>query len=1289
MKPPKKQIIMINLMSKIFLVGCLLSSSLWGFGQNFQGIEKKIDWNSSEIKLNFYDENTQPIDFVEGMSYEVNEEYKVPILKIIKRLDKYGELSHVEYFPVWEKALNFPTELIPALDKYISKSAVYKGISGPQAVFSVCPFRRNGGQVERMKFIKISFQVSNEIDAKSRNFKANSVLNQGDIYKIKLSNRGIYKLDYDFFKSKLGINPDGIDPRNIKIYGNGGGLLSENNAHPYIDDLAENNIYVKGEEDGKFDQGDYVLFYSDGPNLILPNPSERKLFYAKHVYSDELAYFIKLDDQRGQRIQTMPSAANPELVVEDYQDYFHFEEDKVNLISTTVLNPGGGKLWFGDQFKGIREKTYSEYFNVPNIDLSQQGSVSFAFASRNENLNVSHLDVENGRFTNQHFSITLSDLEGHFASYRVATGDFTPLSENLKVKLSYPEQGQNSEGWLDYIGINVHRKLIWQGTPLHVINFASADSIVLGYRLKVKSGSPNSLDIWDITEPLLIMNIEPNVGSEELDWASDSRIIKRYIVLDPSGNFSVPTVDGKVPNQNLHGMESQNMIILYHPYFKGQAERLAAFKNEIGVKTKTLSIQEVYNEFSSGIQDITAFRNLNKMMHFRYPEYKFMLLFGDGSYDYKGINTKVSNQNFVPTYETWESLFQLSVFPTDDYFGLLDEDEAGLNGALDIAIGRLPARSEAEAKNLVDKIIQYESDPIALGDWRTKALFLADDGDNSLHTTQCNRIADNTRSAQNNLNYNKIFFDAYKEENTPGGERFPTAKEAINNNVYKGLLVMTYFGHGGNLGLAQERVMEVSDIRSWKNGVKLPLFVTATCTFGAFDNAASTSPAEYVLHNTEGGGIALFTTVRPVFASDNEALNRQVFRTLLPAERGPRPQIGEILINAKNYSGASLENNRKFVLLGDPSLRLAIPLHNVVVTKFKGQAIDTSRLDTIKALGKVTFEGEVRTQNGQLLQNFNGTVLVTLYDKNQTYKTLGQGRDNPLIQFQLQNNVLFKGSVSVQNGKFTVEFYLPKDINYNFGNGRISMYAHDGVSQDGMGYFDGFVIGGTDTLSANVTAPKVSVFMNTEEFVFGGLTDKNPTILVKLQDELGINVAGNSIGHDLEGLLDNKNTYVLNEFYESLKDNYKEGYVKFPLNNISEGRHTLSIKAWNIANKQGEGKTEFVVANSGSLDIKHLLNYPNPFFNHTEFRFEHNQPNILMSYAIQIFNLSGKIVKTIQGQTNTEGYNVTDIHWDGKDDFEDKIANGVYLYKLRLSGISADGKTIQHESDFEKLVILN
>jgi hypothetical protein len=568
------------------------------------------------------------------------------------------------------------------------------------------------------------------------------------------------------------------------------------------------------------------------------------------------------------------------------------------------------------------------------------------------------------------------------------------------------------------------------------------------------------------------------------------------------------------------------------------------------------------------------------------------------------------------------------------------------------------------------------------GDWRNVICMVADDNDDHAEfLAQSELIAKMIDTVYPNYNIDKIYLGAFPQISTPGGQKSQECTDAINNRVEKGALIVNYIGHGGEVGWAHEGILNVSDINNWSNKYNTPLFITATCEFSRCDDPERISAGEYVLINPHGGGVALFTTSRLAYSGSNYSLNLNFFSNVFEESSGNYHYLGDVVRISKNLMGCpSVISN--FFLLGDPALKLAFPKLNVVTSSINNHPIPGS-VDTLKALTKVTIKGYIADISNVRQTDYNGVVIPVVFDKTGTYLTLGS--DGAIQQFIAQKNILYKGKISVTNGEFSYTFVVPKDIVYKYGKGKLSYYSKNG-NIDAYGVFRNFIVGGNNNnpITDN-KGPDIRVYMNDTRFVSGGITSKNPVLLAQISDSGGVNTVGNGIGHDLAAVIDDntERTFVLNDYYESELNTYQKGTVKYPFKNLDNGSHKLKFKAWDIYNNSSETEIDFVVAESAELALSHVLNYPNPFTTYTEFWFEHNQPCCGLDVQVQIFTITGKLIKTIVTHVETSGFRADPIPWDGRDDFGDRIGKGVYIYKLRVKsnkGLYAD-KT-------EKLVIL-
>jgi len=1118
-----------------------------------------------------------------------------------------------------------------------------------------------------------------------RVYKANSVLATGNWYKIAVKEAGVYKIDIPFL-SELGINAANLSSGSIRLFGNGGDMLSEANNTPRLDDLEENAIMVVDGGDGVLNGADYILFFSNGVDHWIKDSVNKRFTHKKNLYSDKAYYYLTVG-ANGMRIGDSPGSFVPNVVVNSFDDRLFHELDTINFL-------GSGKEWYGEEFSNTpgHSLTRNFSFNVPDIQTSFPVTVVTDCLARSVST-ASRFDVS---LNNQPLQqITISPVGGGqydaVAQETKAQASTNTSQGNLSINYNYVPGSFNSQGWLNWFEIFDRRNLSLNGiSQLLFRDWASVGNNVAEFDI---TNANQGTQVWDVTDPFIPVKTQAVLQGTDLRFANSCAQLREYVAFN-SSNFLRPTAIGKIPNQDLHGLAPVDFIIVTTQALLPQAQRLADFhRAKNNLKYVIATTEQVYNEFSSGLPDPSAIRDLVKMFYDRSASSpsnrpKYLLLFGDASFDYKDrIN---NNTNLVPAYENGNSLDPLASYTSDDFFGFLDDNE-DINSTiiinqLDIGIGRVPAKNADEAKNYVDKIETYYNKE-SLGPWRNNQLFIADDEDFNLHLQDAEVLTTTSQTTAPVFNITKVYLDAFKQESGAGGSRYPQANQIINNQVYNGTLIWNYSGHGGSSRLAEEVILDQDIVNNWNNPNKLPLFVTATCDFAPYDNPTINSLGENILLRAKTGGIALMTTTRVVFSFSNRVINNNYLQFALKRDSsGSYKSLGESILAAKNYTyqtSTDIANNRKFTLLGDPALTIAYPSLKVRATKVNN--IPVSQADTIRATDKVVMEGEVTDLADVLLPGFNGTVYPVVFDKMQTINTLANDPASQVISFQAQNNILYKGKASVVNGKFSFSFKVPKDINYQFGNGKLSLYAENG-SNDANGYFTNFIIGGAgNNVDNDKEGPVIKAYLNDEKFVSGSITNENPVLIVKLSDSSGINTAGTGIGHDIVATLDNDNRqyFTLNDFYEADLNSYQQGTIHFQLPTLTAGNHSLKIKAWDVLDNSSEYILEFNVSRDEELVLNHVLNYPNPFTTKTQFWFEHNKPNQNLQVKVQIFTLTGKVVKTIKQTINDAGNRSTEVDWDGRDEFGDKLGRGVYLYRLTV--ISIDGKK---KEKLEKLVIL-
>ena len=1138
---------------------------------------------------------------------------------------------------------------------------------GENALIYILPFRKDslGTGFLRLKTANLNLMYTAVVPGPlsigiSRDYAESSVLGQGIWYKLGTVKQGVYRLDYSFFES-LGIDPSQLIPEKIGIFGNYNGLLSELNAVSRQDDLIENAIARVGMDDGSFDQQDYILFYGESPTIYHYGEFERKYKHETNIYSDTVYYFLTTNQSTGLAITTIPSTAvEPTMIVNDFVDVTSHDEESINLLST-------GKLWLGEDFIGeANERSF--LFNFPDLITDFPANIKVQMAARGMVYTYFEVFVNGVKVIDSTLLLKVTATSHTYAFKTMKSASFFEQNDQLEVTIRYISDDPYATAWLDYLELNVRRELNYYGGQFI---FREPDAAQAGQvaRFNIQNIT-EPVQVWGITDTHGPKNIEFQTTNQTLQFTLDNCDQREFIVFDQNSYLS-PVEAKPISNQNLHAISPINMVIIAPPIFAEQAARIASLHETVdGLTSIVVTPEQIYNEFSSGSQDVVAIRDYMKMLYDQEAfgnKPGYLLLFGDASFDYK--NRIPENNNIVPTYESLESLTETGSFVTDDFFGLLDNYE-GVNstGVLDIGIGRFPVSTPEQAWIAVNKVENYLlNKPAVSGNWRTTFCFVADDQDVNLHLHQAEDMTAIADTLHKGLRVNKIYSDAFAIKVTTAGDRYPDVNVNINNQVENGALIINYTGHGGLIGWSEEMILDVPAITGYKNINRLPLFITATCEFSRFDNPEFTSAGEYMYLNPNGGGLALLTTTRLAYAHANIIVNTRIYNNILKEVNGELPRLGDLIRLSKNPSNANYLN---FALLGDPALRLAFPKYQVETVAINNMPADQSS-DTAKALSVVSVKGMIANDQGQILNNFNGMVYPTVYDKKVKYYTRGNTGSSYSEEFYLSDRILFKGKAKVTNGEFNFTFMVPKDISYSIGNGKINYYALDTTTyDDAWGEYSELLIGGIDQHAViDVDGPQIEAYLNNPDFISGDVVTSKAVLYARIYDPAGINFTGSGLGRDIVMTIDNdyNNSVRLNDYFAIDMDSYQQGIVQYPFSELLPGIHSLTIKAWDLQNNSSESTIEFYVDDDAQIDVFQVLNYPNPFENLTRFEFKHNKMGVPLKIRINIYDKEGRWVIGLS-QNNNSGSTVSEpIYWDGTDDDGAKVTDGLYVYSIEVT----------------------
>jgi len=1115
------------------------------------------------------------------------------------------------------------------------------------------------------------FALSIPVKAIEHTYVSHSILQSGHWVKIRVSETGICRLSYDE------ISKAGIKPANIRIYGYGGAMLSQNFQKRKIDDLPAVPIWMEKGSDGVFNSGDYILFYAQA-NISWQFNGTR-FSHTRNPYSDYGYYFLSDDAGEQKILSTRPAIDGTGATeVTSYANYQLHERDSVNLLDASNGVSGGGREFYGEHISPGRSMSFNFPMQniIPNSELRCVTDVASTLSS-----SATQFVVQVG---SKQYVINVSGIDPGDFHTMATTGYcntvFEPVGNgNQTVSIQYKSSLGSSVGYLNYIELTAECKLAITSNAMpfrSIVNYGTETPVKY-----VLTGANANTQIWNVTEKDSIYLMPTSISGSTLTFiGSNAKEVQEYVAVNPSGNsWNSATVIGSVSNQDLHALKDIDFVIITPTDLISEAERLAtAHKEKEPITTAVVTDESIFNEFSSGTPDATAFRWLMKMLYDRgigsIHKPSHLLLFGDGTFDNRKLLPN-SGPATLLTYQTRNSTIETKAFATDDYFTYMDnnEGEIEVTSTMDYGVGRLPITTLDEAKVVVDKIINYLNNT-QYGKWKQQLLFIADDGDSGLHTITAEAGAELVRKKNLDFVVNKVYLDAYQQEITASGESYPLAKNRVENLLNNGMLFLDYSGHGGYNAITNESLMDIHSIKSLSNP-RHGFWAFFTCSFAHFDSGKRCAAEEAVL-NPNGGAIGVYSADRTVFANNNTQLNRNFCDTLF-GHKDPFSYditLGQACRIGKNRNGISDENKLPYILLADPAMRLAYPTQYNIAT--------TSCSDTIRALTLHKVSGQVIDENNAVMDWFNGKVNVTVYDKLQVITTRDNDETDPSKQAKLSYNdypnILFNSEVNVKDGKFEFTFMAPKDIRYNYGNGRIVYYAYDKENAaEAVGHYEDLVIGGSSPVAiVDTIGPDIDLYLNSPSFQDGGDTHENPHFYADVYDENGINTVGSGIGHDLMLVVDNKPqwTYVLNDYYNSTDGDYRRGLVSYKMPEMESGDHTLTFRAWDLFNNSSTKALNFTVVKDKDMSIFSVTTYPNPVSQSgvVTIRLDYDRPDDLVQTDIYIYNTSGQMVwQHSQPDAKVIEWNISELG----------IPAGVYVYHIKMqtattSAVSQNGKLI-------------
>ena len=1081
-------------------------------------------------------------------------------------------------------------------------------------------------------------------------YAPNSVLSEGKWVKIRVSESGVCRMSFDELRHA------GIEPQQLRVFGYGGAQKTQDFSKRNIDDLPQVPVYVGN---------DFVLFYVQGPISWTYDSSVGRFTHTRNTYSDYGYYF--LTDDVGTPLAPTPSTpiSGSAKDVTMYAHYQVQDKDSVNLIDRTGVS-GGGRTFYGEQFSANQTRTFT--FATPNAIVGET-SIVYIDVAANAPTYSSFVAELNSTSTK---SVGISAIPDHYTFGVAGTISMngSAVADRQQIRLQLQNSSASALAWLNYIEIMTPSALTMTNDfmPLRTAE-GYGRTAPMRYTL---SGANSETQIWDVTYLDAIQQMPTSFSNGELSWVgSQQDAVHEYVAVNPNGSrFVSAQVVGEVPTQNLHALSNIDYVIICPEEYTEEATRLAqAHGAKEAITWAVVTDQQVYNEFSSGTPDASAYRWLMKMLYDRAnngigEKPRWLLLMGHGSFDNRKLLLN-SGTSLLLTYQAKNSLNEVNAYATDDFFGWLDDNEGNTDRAakMDIGVGRLPVESVEEARTTVDKLIRYLNNE-QTGKWKNQLVYLADDGENGMHTRTAEESAERVRINNPDFVVHKIFLDAYPQEVNASGESYPLAKNRVLNLLRDGVLFFDYSGHGGYNAITSESILNQKDIEQMSNKNQAFWFF-ATCNFAQCDGGKRCA-AESAVLNPNGAAIGIFAATRTVYASQNTNLNRTVCDTLF-GHANPfsyKMTLGEAIAAGKNRLNSD-ENKLAYVLLGDPAMRLNYPTEYQVET--------TTDIDTLNALSVQHVEGRIVDEDRLLVSDFNGKVDITIYDKMQSIPTRDNdnvGGEPEVVAYNDYPNTLFSGTTEVKEGLFNYTFMVPKDIRYNYGNGRIVYYAVTVDSletAEAVGHYEEFVIGGSGSIvTVDTVGPEMRIYLNSPAFVDGGKTYATPRFFAELYDEHGINTAGAGIGHDLMLIVDDdpKQIYSLNEYFTAANNSYQEGMVSYLMDALPDGPHSLTFRAWDLLNNSTTQSLNFIVEAGLDPSIYSVTTYPNPVGTQgvVNLIVNYDQPDELLQTEIYLFNIDGKMVyRHTQDNPDQVAIQLGALG----------LHPGVYIYHVRIKSASS------------------
>ncbi len=1083
-------------------------------------------------------------------------------------------------------------------------------------------------------------------------------------YKLIIREHGIYKIDRArLIQAGVPVSSLDLDPRTLRLFNGGGKALPLDNSNPFLE-LKELAIFVSGEEDGKFDAGDFILFYGWSPHNWDYDSTGNKATFHTNPFTNDNVFWLTFNPKpstpfpepvKRMQIKDGRLIATDPIIPQKFRARIHSEQDNTLRMYTSG--------YVADYFNWYWMETTSTrlFASLPGAILQDTCLIKVRHTESHPSIHVNAVPAK-----------IIDSLSS--ASLTVARSfDFHGGVVDT-VDIAFP-----GTVFLDWYEIEYLRRFECYDRQL---SFESPENTgVVQFNISNLSNLPSpQLYLFDVTRYFDVKKIEGLQIQGEFARFQDTTSADfktRYFLADEM-KLKSPVEFYSDEKSSLKEVSHQaDFLIITPPDFYDQLQSLRSFRQSYNqMSVEVVKVQDLYDEFSGGLLDPVAIRDFLKFAYKNWAKPPaFALLAGDGNYDYKN-NLGTGTVNHIPPFAPiWEGDRSVS---DENYvyfgkYGYLDSDStfSPLGRKLDMVISRWPVRTKDEAEVVLDKVMGYEQTP-EFGTWRNLITLVADDE----FTTESNSEAFHTQDTEElskyhipaGFNQSKIYLMEYpfdfKHEK-------PQAEEAIINAFNSSAMIINYMGHGNPDVWSHERVFKRSqDIPRLNNQRKLPLVYTSSCSIGLFFNPTGEGMAEELLRAKDKGAIATISATWLVYPDPNAALNFKVYDLLLKSDS---LSIGEALFTAKLLRQPN-SNDRQYVLFGDPVMKLGAPQLKVEVTSVSPE--------TLSALSLVEVKGEVKDNQGGVLTSFNGLAKILAFDSQR--KKVHTMPNGGKVDYDLSGLVIFKGDAEVKDGRFQANFVVPKDISYGGNTGRISVYLSN-QNQDGVGVEDSLVIRGSDTTVTDTTGPEITLsFDDQANFTEEETILPHSILKLSLFDEHGINITG-EVGHGITLVMDQDLAHQidLSGDFEYEPGSYQNGGLSYQFSDLSEGEHNLSIKAWDNANNSSLISVNVKVSAQRELKLTEVMNYPNPFSQVTNFYYRLSSDAEMVE--VKIFTLAGRLIREISFASAQAGINYSTT-WDGKDQEGDEVANGVYIYKITAEG-TLNGKREKTETLGKAVVV--